>query len=80
MSAEVIKGNGKLIPEVVKLWVEHFDKDPKHATVEFLMMLFEVNLHYVSNLPPKEFLSIFVLKAVFEIVHQWADLTLLMHV
>ncbi|KAM7495930.1 hypothetical protein LguiA_020344 [Lonicera macranthoides] len=38
---EVIKGNGKLIPEMVKLWVEHFDKDPKHATVELLMMLFE---------------------------------------
>uniref|UniRef100_A0A5B7CBP1 Putative sister-chromatid cohesion protein 3 isoform X2 n=1 Tax=Davidia involucrata TaxID=16924 RepID=A0A5B7CBP1_DAVIN len=38
---EVIKGNGKLIPQVVKLWVELYEKDPKPAMVELLMMLFE---------------------------------------
>ncbi|RVX20901.1 Sister-chromatid cohesion protein 3 [Vitis vinifera] len=38
---EVIKGNGKLIPQVVKLWVEQYEKDPKPAMVELLMMLFE---------------------------------------
>lgn len=40
--AEIIKGNGKLIPQVVKLWVEQYEKDPKPAMVELLMMLFEV--------------------------------------
>ncbi|XP_068337551.1 sister-chromatid cohesion protein 3 isoform X1 [Pyrus communis] len=38
---EVIKGNGKLIPQAVKLWVERYEKDPKPAMVELLMMLFE---------------------------------------
>ncbi|KAJ9187713.1 hypothetical protein P3X46_003137 [Hevea brasiliensis] len=38
---EVIKGNGKQIPHVVKLWVEHYEKDPKPAMVELLTMLFE---------------------------------------
>lgn len=41
--AEVIKGNGKLIPQVVKLWVEQYEKDSKPAMVELLMMLFEVS-------------------------------------
>ena len=40
--AEVIKGNGKLIPQVIKLWVERYEKGPKTAMVELLMMLFEV--------------------------------------
>ncbi|GAV79062.1 STAG domain-containing protein [Cephalotus follicularis] len=38
---EVIKGNGKLIPEAVKLWVERYEKNPKAALVELLSMLFE---------------------------------------
>ncbi|KAK9281795.1 hypothetical protein L1049_004701 [Liquidambar formosana] len=38
---EVVKGNGKLIPQVVKVWVERYEKDPKPAMVELLMMLFE---------------------------------------
>lgn len=38
---EVIKGNGKYIPRVVKLWVESYEKDPKPAMVELLTMLFE---------------------------------------
>ncbi|KAG6588517.1 Sister-chromatid cohesion protein 3, partial [Cucurbita argyrosperma subsp. sororia] len=38
---EVIKGNGKLIPQVVKLWVERYEKDPKASMVELLAMLFE---------------------------------------
>lgn len=38
---EVIKGNGKLILQAVKLWVERYEKDPKPAMVELLMMLFE---------------------------------------
>uniref|UniRef100_A0A2N9GJR5 SCD domain-containing protein n=1 Tax=Fagus sylvatica TaxID=28930 RepID=A0A2N9GJR5_FAGSY len=38
---EVIKGNGKLIPQVIKLWVERYEKGPKTAMVELLMMLFE---------------------------------------
>ncbi|KAK9945465.1 hypothetical protein M0R45_010980 [Rubus argutus] len=38
---EVIKGNGKLIPQAVKLWVERYEKDAKPATVELLTMLFE---------------------------------------
>lgn len=42
MSSEVIKGNGKQIPQVVKLWVERYEADPKPAMVELLLMLFEV--------------------------------------
>ncbi|KAH9786132.1 Sister-chromatid cohesion protein 3 [Citrus sinensis] len=38
---EVIKGNGKLIPQVVKLWVERYEKDAKPAIAELLTMLFE---------------------------------------
>ncbi|XP_061366461.1 sister-chromatid cohesion protein 3 [Gastrolobium bilobum] len=38
---EVIKGNNKLIPHMVKLWVERYEKDPKPAMVELLTMLFE---------------------------------------
>ncbi|KAK7845117.1 sister-chromatid cohesion protein 3, partial [Quercus suber] len=38
---EVVKGNGKFIPQVVKLWVERYEKAPKPAMVELLMMLFE---------------------------------------
>ncbi|CAJ2632128.1 unnamed protein product [Trifolium pratense] len=38
---EAIKGNGKLIPRVVKLWVESYEKDPTSAMVELLTMLFE---------------------------------------
>ncbi|TKY61845.1 Sister-chromatid cohesion protein 3 [Spatholobus suberectus] len=38
---EVIKGNGKFIPHVVKFWVERYEKDPKPAMVELLTMLFE---------------------------------------
>ncbi|GJZ58932.1 sister-chromatid cohesion protein 3 [Tanacetum coccineum] len=38
---EVIKGSGKQIPQVVKLWVEQYEKDSKPAMVELLTMLFE---------------------------------------
>ncbi|CAK7348957.1 unnamed protein product [Dovyalis caffra] len=38
---DVIKGNGTQIPQVVKLWVERYEKDPKLAMVELLTMLFE---------------------------------------
>lgn len=38
---EVIKGNGKLISQVVKVWVEQYEKDSKPAMVGLLMMLFE---------------------------------------
>lgn len=41
--AEVIKGNGKFIPQATKLWVEHYEKDPKPAMVELLSMLFAVS-------------------------------------
>lgn len=43
VSAEVIKGNGKLISQVVKVWVEQYEKDSKPAMVGLLMMLFEVS-------------------------------------
>lgn len=56
-SLEVVKRNGKLIPQVVKLWVEQYEKDPKPAMVELLTMLFEVNAHLVlSNLKHGYFL------------------------
>ncbi|KAI3897382.1 hypothetical protein MKX03_024476, partial [Papaver bracteatum] len=35
-------GNGKQIPHVIKNWVEQYEKSPKSAMVELLMMLFEV--------------------------------------
>ncbi|KAF5175680.1 Cohesin subunit sa-3 [Thalictrum thalictroides] len=38
---EVVKSNGKLISHVVKVWVEQYEKNPKPAMVELLMMLFE---------------------------------------
>ncbi|GJT45859.1 sister-chromatid cohesion protein 3 [Tanacetum coccineum] len=38
---EVIKGSGKQIPQVVKLWVEQYEKDSKPAMAELLTMLFE---------------------------------------
>ncbi|KAG2406635.1 Sister-chromatid cohesion protein [Vigna angularis] len=38
---EVIKGNGKFIPHAVKFWVERYEKDPKPAMVDLLIMLFE---------------------------------------
>ncbi|CAM8979400.1 unnamed protein product [Rhodiola kirilowii] len=38
---EVVKGNGKLIPDVVKVWADKYEKESKPATVELLMMLFE---------------------------------------
>ncbi|RZC93867.1 hypothetical protein C5167_016561 [Papaver somniferum] len=38
----IVKGNGKQIPHVVKNWVEQYEKSPKSAMVELLMMLFEV--------------------------------------
>ncbi|XP_052623568.1 sister-chromatid cohesion protein 3 [Lactuca sativa] len=38
---EVVKSNGKFIPQVVKSWVERYEKDPKPAMVELLTMLFE---------------------------------------
>lgn len=41
---EVVKSNGKHIPQVVKAWVEQYEKDPKPAMVELLAMLFEVTI------------------------------------
>ncbi|XP_022758099.1 sister-chromatid cohesion protein 3-like [Durio zibethinus] len=38
---EVIKGEGKHISQAVKCWVERYEKNPKPAMVELLMMLFE---------------------------------------
>lgn len=38
---EIIRGDGKLIPESVMYWVERYEKDPKPAMVELLSMLFE---------------------------------------
>ncbi|KAG5044013.1 hypothetical protein JHK87_007928 [Glycine soja] len=38
---EVVKGNGKFIPQAVKFWVECYEKDPKPAMVDLLTMLFE---------------------------------------
>ncbi|MCL7023817.1 hypothetical protein MKW94_013499, partial [Papaver nudicaule] len=39
---DAVKGNGKQIPHVVKNWVEQYEKSPKSAMVELIMMLFEV--------------------------------------
>jgi len=39
---ETIKGNRKLIPHAVKLWIESYEKDPISAMVELLTMLFDV--------------------------------------
>ncbi|CAH9111509.1 unnamed protein product [Cuscuta epithymum] len=38
---EVLKGNSRQIPEVVKSWVEHYEKEPESAKVELLMMILE---------------------------------------
>ncbi|KAL9168546.1 hypothetical protein ABFS82_04G022200 [Erythranthe guttata] len=38
---DVVKGEGKEIPDVVKRWVEHYDKNQKSATADLLSMLFE---------------------------------------
>lgn len=38
---EAVKGSRKNIPPVVKIWVEHYEKDPKPATLDLLTMLFE---------------------------------------
>ncbi|XVF72517.1 hypothetical protein PTKIN_Ptkin12aG0127600 [Pterospermum kingtungense] len=38
---DVIKGDGKHISQAVKRWVEQYEKNPKPAMVELLMMLFE---------------------------------------
>ncbi|GKC35862.1 hypothetical protein Tco_1048246, partial [Tanacetum coccineum] len=38
---EVIKRNGKQIQQVVKFWVEQYEKDSKPAVVELFTMLFE---------------------------------------
>ncbi|KAJ7977482.1 sister-chromatid cohesion protein 3 [Quillaja saponaria] len=38
---EIIKGHGKIIPQAVKHWVEHYEQDPKPAMVELLTTLFE---------------------------------------
>lgn len=44
---EVIKGDGKEIPDVVKRWVEQYEGNPKSAMAELLTMLFEViALHF----------------------------------
>ncbi|KAI3449562.1 hypothetical protein Pfo_006227 [Paulownia fortunei] len=39
--AEVIKGEGKEIPDVVKRWVEQYERNQKSAMAELLTMLFE---------------------------------------
>lgn len=39
---EVVKGDGKEIPDVVKRWVEDYERNKKSATAELLSMLFEV--------------------------------------
>lgn len=38
---EIIKGSGKQIPQVVKRYVELYEKEPKHAMAVLLSMLFE---------------------------------------
>lgn len=38
---DVIKGKGKIIPQVVKGWVDFYENHPKPALAELLMMLFE---------------------------------------
>ncbi|GMI66557.1 sister-chromatid cohesion protein 3, SISTER-CHROMATID COHESION PROTEIN 3 [Hibiscus trionum] len=38
---EVIKGDGKHIYQAVKRWVERYERNPKPALVELLMLLFE---------------------------------------
>ncbi|KAL5709633.1 hypothetical protein ACHQM5_020298 [Ranunculus cassubicifolius] len=38
---EAVKSNEKIIKQSVKMWVERYKKNPKSATVELLMILFE---------------------------------------
>lgn len=40
--ADVVKGDRRRIPPVVKHWVEHYEKDLKAAMAGLLSMLFEV--------------------------------------
>lgn len=44
---EVIKGEGKEIPDVVKRWVEQYERNQKSAMAELLTMLFEVIIYCV---------------------------------
>lgn len=46
--AEVIKGDGKEIPDVIKKWVEHYERNQKSAMAEILTVLFEV--HYIFGI------------------------------
>ncbi|KAL5983961.1 hypothetical protein ACLOJK_018063 [Asimina triloba] len=41
LSSDVIKSNGKLIPQAVKCWVERYEKNSIAALAELLTMLFE---------------------------------------
>lgn len=41
--AEAVKGEAKEIPDMVKKWVEHYEKNQKAAMAELLTMLFEVS-------------------------------------
>ncbi|KAL6511320.1 hypothetical protein OROMI_034890 [Orobanche minor] len=36
-SEDAVKGNGRLIPQAVKSWVEQYEKEPKPAMVELLL-------------------------------------------
>lgn len=47
--AEVIKGDGKEIPDVVKRWVERYERNQKSAMAELLTVLFEVRNIYFGN-------------------------------
>ncbi|XP_042433098.1 sister-chromatid cohesion protein 3-like [Zingiber officinale] len=38
---DVIKHNGRVINHAVKKWIERYELDPKPATIEILMLLFE---------------------------------------
>jgi len=40
--AEAVRGSRKSIPQVVKAWVECYEKDRKPAMLDLLSMLFEV--------------------------------------
>lgn len=40
--ADVVKGDRRQIPVVVKHWVEYYEKDPKAAMAGLLSMMFEV--------------------------------------
>ncbi|KAE8681604.1 Sister-chromatid cohesion protein 3 [Hibiscus syriacus] len=44
---KVVKGDGKHISQVVKRWVERYERNPKPAMVELLMMLFEVEVGFL---------------------------------